>query len=53
MKANTDQMVADLTYYLGYEPDGDLVAEALGWQEENPQSSLAEWVDAMMEAGLL
>lgn len=48
-----DQTVADLTYYLGYEPDGDLVAEASEWQERNPGSSLAEWCDAMAEAGLL
>ena len=51
--ASIDQTVSDLTYYLGFMPDGDLVAEAMDWWENNPQSNLAEWVDAMKEAGLL
>lgn len=43
----------DLEYYLGYAPDSDLIAEADEWQERNPGSSLAEWVDAMAEIGAL
>mgnify|MGYP003404387861 CR=1 FL=1 len=50
---NMDQTLADLTYYLGYEPDGDVVADAADWQQSHPGSSLAEWVDAMAEIGLL
>lgn len=49
----TDQTLADLTYYLGYEPDGDIVAEAEDWQQENPGANLSEWVSAMIEIGAL
>lgn len=50
---SSDQVHNDLTYYLGYEPDGELVAEAADWQLYNPGVSLAEWVSAMVDAGLL
>lgn len=48
-----DQTLADLTYYLGYEPDGDDVAEAEEWQQDHPGASLSEYVDAMIEIGAL
>lgn len=43
----------DLEYYLNRKPTDDEVVEAEEWMIENPSINLAEWVDAMMEAGLL
>ena len=44
---------SDLEYYLGRTPTDDEVLEANDWRVENPGSSLAEYVEAMMEAGLM
>lgn len=46
-------MISELEYYLGRVPTEDEVLEAAEWAEENPDISLAEYVEAMMEAGLL
>lgn len=46
-------VAADLEYYLGYTPDAETIAEAEEWASHHPTSSLAEWCDAMAEAGLL
>lgn len=43
----------DLEYYIGRKPTSDEVLEATDWAAENPDISLAEYVEAMMEAGLL
>lgn len=40
-----------LTYYLGRKPTKAEVAEAEEWQEDHPESDLAEYVEAMMEIG--
>lgn len=48
-----NQIRNDLEYYLGYVPSNDLILEADEWQSRNPGNSLAEWCDAMAEAGLL
>jgi hypothetical protein len=42
-----------LTYYLGRKPSDDEVAEAEEWQEDHPESDLAEFVEAMIEIGAL
>ena len=44
---------ADLEFYLDRKPTDDEVLEAENWMLENPRTNLCEWVDAMMEAGLL
>lgn len=44
---------SDLEYYLGRKPTDDEVLEATDWSAENPDISIAEYVEAMMEAGLL
>lgn len=46
-------IIGELSYYLGYTPDGDTVAEAGDWLLYNPGSNLSEWVDAMKEIGAL
>lgn len=43
----------DLEYYLNRKPTDDEVLEAEDWMAENPGINLSEWVDAMVEAGLL
>lgn len=43
----------DLEYYLNRKPTSDEVAEAEEWAEYHPEVNLSEWVDAMLEAGLL
>lgn len=44
---------ADLEYYLNRKPTDDEVLEAEDWMVENPGVNLSEYVEAMMEAGLL
>lgn len=46
-------IASDLFYYLDREPTADEIAEADEWQQYNPGSDLAEWVDAMREIGAL
>ena len=46
-------MISELEYYLSRKPTEDEVLEAAEWAAENPDISLAEYVEAMMEAGLL
>ena len=48
-----DQLRADLTYYLGYTPSDDIVAEAEEWRGDHPGVNLDEWVSAMIEIGAL
>jgi hypothetical protein len=43
----------NLAYYLDRSPTADEVIEADEWQQDNPGSSLSEWVDAMLEIGAL
>lgn len=53
VKSELEYYASELEYYLGYVPDDDLVLEALDWMDANPGINLSEWVDAMMEAGML
>lgn len=53
MNSYYDQVLDELVYYLGYTPDHVAVLDAVEWQDENPHSSLAEYVEAMKEIGAL
>ena len=44
---------ADLDYYLNRKPTRDEVEEAAEWQDDNPDTGLAEWVNAMIGIGAL
>lgn len=48
-----DNVRNDLWYYLEREPTNDEVAEAGDWMQENPGVNLVEYVDAMVEIGVL
>ena len=52
-KPDNQRVTSELEYYLGRVPTDDEVQEAVDWMTENPGINLAEYVDAMMEAGLL
>ena len=52
-KPNELGVTSELEYYLGRVPTDDEVQEAMDWITENPGINLAEYIDAMMEAGLL
>lgn len=43
----------ELEYYLERKATSAEVAEAGDWQQDNPGSSLAEYVEAMIEIGAL
>jgi hypothetical protein len=43
----------DLEYYLDRKPTAEEVIEADEWQQDNPGSSLSEWVDAMRDIGAI
>ena len=43
----------ELAYYLDREPTNDEVVEAEEWMQDHPETSINEYVEAMLEIGAL
>lgn len=46
-------LAAELEYYLDRKPTAAEITEAMEWVQDHPGSSLAEYVEAMIEIGAL